>query len=72
MEEKSIISETVRYLDQGQHRIYCPSCHKSRKKHNKHQKEFAVNVDGNDIKYFCHHCGISGGISKNFNKFRKF
>ncbi len=72
MEEKNIISETVKYLDQGQHRIYCPSCHKSRKKHNRHQKELAVNVDGNDIKYFCHHCGMSGGLSKNFNTERNF
>jgi len=71
MEDKEIIFNKVKYLDQGQHRIYCPSCHQTRKKHNKLQKEFAVNVEGSDIKYYCHHCGISGGVSKDFNTVSK-
>ena len=62
MGERELIHDKIRNLNIGQHRIYCPSCHPRRKKHNKMQKELAVNVDGQNIKYFCHHCGVSGGM----------
>ena len=62
MGERDFIHDKIRHLNIGQHRIYCPSCHPKRKKHNKMQKELAVNVDGEQIKYFCHHCGIKGGV----------
>ena len=66
MGEQEIVFERVKNLNLGQHRIYCPQCHPSRKKHNQHQKELAVNIDNENIKYYCHHCGINGGLNKNF------
>jgi len=65
MGEQDLVYDRVKSLDIGQHRIYCPSCHGRRKKHNQHQKELAVNVDSENIKYYCHHCGINGGLNKN-------
>ena len=66
MGERDLIYDHVRHLDLGQHRIFCPSCHPKRKKHNRMQKELAVSVDADGIKYYCHHCGINGGLNKNY------
>ena len=67
MSEKELVYENFKHLEEGQHRVYCPSCHSKRKKHNQHQKELAVNIDSENIKYYCHHCGINGGVSKRQN-----
>ena len=65
MGENELIYERVNNLNIGQHRVYCPVCHSSRKKHNQNQKELAVKIDNENIQYYCHHCDISGGFKIN-------
>ena len=67
MGEREIIRPTITRLGEGKHRIHCPSCHKSRKKHNQHMKEMSVEVDFKGAKYYCHHCGLSGFEGNNVN-----
>ena len=67
MGEREIIKPTITRLGEGKHRIHCPSCHKSRKKHNQHMKEMSVEVDFKGAKYYCHHCGLSGFEGNNVN-----
>ena len=32
MSEKELVYENFKNLEEGQHRVYCPSCHSQRKK----------------------------------------
>tara|TARA_B100001094_G_C18194756_1_gene809932 strand:+ start:4846 stop:6621 length:1776 start_codon:yes stop_codon:yes gene_type:complete len=60
MGEREIVRPAITGLREGKHRIHCPSCHKTRKKHNQHMKEMSVEVDYKGAKYYCHHCGLNG------------
>lgn len=46
----------------GQHKLACPVCQHTRSKH-KSDKPLSVNIDGDKIVYFCHHCGVDGMIN---------
>jgi twinkle protein len=47
----------------GQHKIACPECQHKRKK-NKKDKAFSVNIDAEKIIYNCFHCGINGVLNR--------
>lgn len=59
------MSEAVRSLAMSQRgataRHLCPTCSAERR-YNKHDKCLSVTVDGDAIKWLCHHCSFSGAM----------
>ena len=50
-------------LSFGTHKIKCPSCNKTRRKH-KHDKPLSLTVTSDCALYRCHHCGVEGRVSE--------
>lgn len=48
-------------LDQGQHKIECPLCQRTRKK-NRQDKPLSMLIGPESAAFFCHHCGMKGGF----------
>jgi len=47
----------------GQYRQQCPACSPGRKSHNQQEKCLSIKVEWPTVRWMCHHCAESGGIS---------
>lgn len=52
----------------GQYRQTCPACSMSRKPHNQQEKCLSIRVEWPTVKWMCHHCAESGGVSLEIKK----
>lgn len=48
------------HLPKGQYKKRCPLCQGERRKH-KTDRPLSLMIDGDGVKYSCHHCGAEGG-----------
>ena len=60
-EDVDLFREIARRLDVGQHKVGCPLCQGSRRKH-RHDKPLSIEVKSDGASFTCHHCGITGGF----------
>ena len=62
--QESLVSNKVRLTASGfsfgQHKTKCPECKHTREK-NKHDRSLSLMIDGDGVKYHCHHCNLNGG-----------
>lgn len=61
--DDDVIGRAVQHLDNGQHKVECPSCQHTRTKH-RHDRPLSVYVDGQSIRWTCWHCGVEGGMDR--------
>ena len=60
-ELRTEISQISKNLTFGSHKIKCPACKDTRKKH-KHDTPLSLTITSDATLYRCHHCGIEGKV----------